>query len=317
MLTAYYFRQHMYTLVPKYVREDMAWMADVGTDAIAVGLLEQDLYAAVENVRIVAEEADRAGMKLLIVPSRWGGLVAGSPKVPSYFTATHPETWIHRPDGSPHYNGVCGPISSVFHPTTYEFLCDALTQALAKFPIAGVIWDELKCLDFIDASPAARDALGPEPAWEDYVAAVAAFFGRVNRFAKGLQEDLSTHLFLYATMPDCTMRPFASVDALDYFGCDGRPWAKDDTFVRGQGGKALLGGDGQRFIDAARAAGAGTLALIENHDIAAGDLPLIDRRLPEVLALDIDHWLYYYYGRSCEDPDGTMEVMARHLRTLR
>jgi hypothetical protein len=61
-LNAYYFRAHMYTLVPRHVREDMEWMADIGTDAVTIGVLEQDLTAAVENIQIVHREAERAGL---------------------------------------------------------------------------------------------------------------------------------------------------------------------------------------------------------------------------------------------------------------
>ena len=41
-LSAYYFRAHMYTMVPHQVREDMKWMADHGTDAVDVAVLEQE-----------------------------------------------------------------------------------------------------------------------------------------------------------------------------------------------------------------------------------------------------------------------------------
>jgi hypothetical protein len=40
-ITAYYFRAHTYTLVPHQIRGDMQWMADHGTKAVAVSILEQ------------------------------------------------------------------------------------------------------------------------------------------------------------------------------------------------------------------------------------------------------------------------------------
>jgi hypothetical protein len=60
----------MYTLVPRHVREDLQWMADVGTDLVSVAILEQDLNAAVENVSIIQNQAAKLGMKLAVVPSR-------------------------------------------------------------------------------------------------------------------------------------------------------------------------------------------------------------------------------------------------------
>lgn len=103
LLNAYYFRRHTYTLVPRHLREDMEWMADCGTQAVSIGVLEQDLEAARWNLDHACREADRAGLKVYAVPSRWGGLVAGSLKVPSLFTATHPETWVRKADGTPRY----------------------------------------------------------------------------------------------------------------------------------------------------------------------------------------------------------------------
>lgn len=52
MLNAYYFRHHMYSLVPRHVREDMEWMADVGTNAVSLAILEQDLFASQYNISI-------------------------------------------------------------------------------------------------------------------------------------------------------------------------------------------------------------------------------------------------------------------------
>jgi len=60
-INAYYFWQHMYTLVPRYVREDMEWMAGVGTNAVSVGILEQDLFAAEANLDILSGKPNALG----------------------------------------------------------------------------------------------------------------------------------------------------------------------------------------------------------------------------------------------------------------
>ena len=93
-IAAYYFRAHMYTCVPRHIREDMEWMADKGTDYVCPAFLEQDLFAAYENHALIAEEAARVGMQVLAVPSRWGGLTAGAPKVPSLFSMLNSQTLI-------------------------------------------------------------------------------------------------------------------------------------------------------------------------------------------------------------------------------
>jgi hypothetical protein len=119
---AYYLNAHMYTYVPRHIRADMEWMADIGTQYVCVGVLEQDLFAAYENHALIAQEAARVGMRVLAVPSRWGGLTAGAPKVPSLFTMLNPETKIANKQGrTALMPKVSGGISSVHHPATFKF----------------------------------------------------------------------------------------------------------------------------------------------------------------------------------------------------
>ncbi len=54
IVNAYYFRAHMYTMVPRHVREDLRWMAENGCNALTLAVLEQDFTAAVENIEFVA-----------------------------------------------------------------------------------------------------------------------------------------------------------------------------------------------------------------------------------------------------------------------
>ena len=76
-----------------------------------------------------------------------------------------------------------------------------------------------------------------------------------------------------------------------------------------------MGDDGgERFLWAAEKYGKNSLWLIENHNMALTDLPIMEVRLPEVLAKDVDHLIYYYYPRNLEDPDKIMDVIAVHLR---
>jgi len=121
LLNAYYFRAHMYTLVPHQIREDLRWMKGVGTQAVSVAILEQDLFAAVENIEIICNEAAKLGMDVYAVPSRWGGLFAGAPKVPSLFSVHNPQTWVLDDQGATHYSDVSGVISSIHYPETLDF----------------------------------------------------------------------------------------------------------------------------------------------------------------------------------------------------
>ncbi|MCC5831358.1 MAG: hypothetical protein JJU36_18115 [Phycisphaeraceae bacterium] len=319
-LSACYFRAQLYTHVPRQVRDDLAWMADHGTRGVNIPVLEQDLTAAVENLDRIFEAAAALGLDVWITPSRWGNLVAGAPKVPSILTACHHETWALKPDGQP-YIEFLGPPASVHHPAVFEFFCSSLDVLLDRWPVAGIIWDEPKTLHIRDYSPSARAALGEridDPAAQ--LAAQAGFFGRVNGHARAQRGDLRTALFIFGHSDAARIAACAAIQPLDEFGLDGRPWWRadggmDDNGSGGPPSKWLLD-QGPAFIEAARSAGKRSYALLENHALPASCHELIDRRLPEVLAMDWDHLAYYYYPRSCQDPDGAMALIGRHLKRL-
>jgi len=103
LLSAYYQRAHMYTIVPPHVREDLKCMAGIGTNVVCIAILEQDLFAAVDNVTLISDEAAKAGMKVFTIASRWGGLVAGSPKVPSLSPPLTRIPGFWKKDGKPRF----------------------------------------------------------------------------------------------------------------------------------------------------------------------------------------------------------------------
>ena len=317
-INAYYFRAHTYTLVPRHVREDMQWMASAGTNAVSVGVLEQDLFAAVENIQWIEREARAAGMQFYVVPSRWGGMVAGCPKVPSLFASKRPDACMRRKDGSP-FISMFGPVASVHHPATYEFFCDTLDTLFEMVEVDGIIWDEPKILHDSDYSDAARAALGDD-GLDDKRAqtdAVARFFGKVSAHALSRRPKLRTCMFTYANVGHETIERCAAIDELTDFGCDGRPFRAEDRGTDdnsgGQAPSKLLCDQGPAFVAAARRNGKRPLFLIENHALDNEDLPKMDKRLPEILSLGVEHLIYYYYPRSLEDPDANMAVIAKHL----
>ncbi len=311
LLNAYYFRAHMYTCVPRQIREDMKWMADKGTQVVSVGVLEQDLWAAVENVEIICNEADKAGMKVYAVPSRWGGLVAGAPKVPSLFTIKNQQTWMKNKDGSYKESGVSGRISSIHYPETYDFVCQSIDKMMELWPIKGIIWDEPKTISE-DFSDMALKNLGEDASYEEHVKANADFYSKVNSHIKNNYSNVETNMFLYANLYQGAIDILSEIKNLDAFGCDGRPWREDDGGKDESTGKVLIG-NGERFIEAAHKQNKKALWLVENHNMLDKDADLMDKRMPEVLSKDVEHLIYYYYPRNLETPDMIMNKMAKHI----
>lgn len=318
-VSAYYFRAHLYTIVPRHVREDMEWMARVGTNAVVVGVLEQDLFAAVENLRVIAKEAKRAGMRVFATPSRWGNLVAGCPKVPSIFCARNFDVHMQDASGNP-IIGAFGPLASVHHPATFDFFVSSINQMLEIVPFNGIIWDEPKAFGTRDLSPAARTSLAGKDLNDErtHIDAFCDFFSRVNRAVLAEAPDLRLAMFIYGHLSGYLVERAAAIDGLHDFGCDGRPFAASDggtDDTDGSPAKKLLCDQGPYFIERARAAGRRPLFLIENHALSSSDIDLMDRRLPEILAMGPEHLLYYYYPRSVAEPDRAMAVIAKYLRS--
>ena len=317
LLNAYYFRAHMYTLVPKQVREDLKWMADIGTDVVSVAILEQDLRAAVENVAIIVEEAAKLGMDTYVVPSRWAGLLAGAPKVPSVFTVQNPEAWLVKENGKFYKDKNVGVHSSIHYAETVDFFKRSIDQIFKLWDIKGVIWDEPKIYDKPDYSPAARKAIANLSDINSHNAAFSNFFGKLNTHIKEKHPGKTTSLFAYANWRKPVIDSMGQIKDLDYFGCDGRPWPVDAGGQTEQEGKNLLGGPGAWYLDVAKANGKKGLLLIENHNMPAVNNALMDRYLSDVVALGADQLIYYYYPRNVDKPEENMAIIAKHLKNYK
>ncbi|WP_294069246.1 hypothetical protein [Proteiniphilum sp. UBA1028] len=315
-LNALYYRAHMYTMVPSQIREDLNWMAKAGTNAISLAILEQDFDAAYENIEFIIKEANKLGMDVFAVPSRWGGMLAGSPKVPSVFTTRNPQTWVLNKDGSAFDTSISGRISSIHHPDTYLFFEKMVDKLFSTWNFKGIIWDEPKTLD-LDYSPEAIKNLGANPTIEQQVQANVNFYSRLNEHIKSKYPEKIISLFMYASFDDKTVSKMAEIKNLDYFGADGRPWGNADGGKLEREGKTLLGTQGQRFIDAAHANNTKSLFLMENHNMLDEDIPLLEKGMPQLLKMDIDQLIYYYYPRNIEDPDRIMNIIRKNLLDYR
>ena len=315
ILNAYYFRAHMYTLVPHQVREDLQWMADIGTNAVSIAILEQDLRAAVENVEIVANEANKLGMDLMVVPSRWGGLLAGAPKVPSVFTIQNPQAWMVTKDGGFYLDENVGTHSSFHYPETVNFFKASLDKIFNLWNVKGIIWDEPKVYDIPDFSNMAKTKISAVENISLHNKAFSNFFSELNTHIKTNYPEVSTNLFIYANHRKEVIDSIATIANLDYMGCDGRPWSTKDTGQVEQEGKVLLG-PGQSFLEAARKNDKKSLLLVENHNMTADNNTLMDKRLPEVLALKPEHLIYYYYPRNLDKPNENMAIIRKHMKNF-
>ncbi len=312
-LSVYYFHGQDLCIVPRHVREDLAWMRDHGADGVYVGMHEADLLGS--NLPMVREQVGRAGLECRLIPSRLGGLVAGWHRAPGYFAIGRPDTWARRADGSP--VECFGPQVSVFHPDTPAFLAETVGRMVDELGFTGLVWDELKSLEGEDHSEWAKRALGRPAGPADRLAGTVACFGQANRLIRQRHPQLTISSFLYASCPDEQVRACAAIDRLDEFGCDGKCWRPGELATgEGGGGKVLLG-NFERFRTAAAANGRRSFVLLETQLLDAPALELTLQRLPEFLAAGPDHLVFYYYPYGLAEPDRFMPPIGAALAKWR
>ena len=295
LLSAYYFMGQDLCINPDHTRADMECLGEHGFDSIAVGIADFQ-FRTPQGVELICEEATRAGLGVLAIPSRWGGLVAGWPAAPGHFNAARPDTWMLAADGSPLVKGFCGPMCSVYHPDVLEFYRESIDATFRLWPVSGVIWDELKPLHEEDHHPLAVAACGGPSRGEAQVARTVEFFAEANRHLKAAHPEATVHLFLYAWLPQELVDAGAGIEGLDYFGLDGKAYpraarSEDESPEHFK----FLPDEFPRFAEAARREGLGTLALVETQELRADQNRRNVEHLPAFLASDIDHLLVYYH----------------------
>lgn len=305
-LTAYYFMGQDLCIVRRHIREDMEWMRDAGTDSVAIGIHEFQLAGdSMMALDMIFEEADRVGMTVHAIPSRWAGLVAGWPTAAGAFSASHPDAWMIGPDGDPVFSKVCsGHICSIYHPATKQFFLDTIDKMLDTYPVDGIIWDELKVLNSEDHTPAAIEELGEPSKGEAQRRKTVGFFGEATRHAKAKKSNLVVSCFVYAQLSDEIFKVCATIDDLDYFGIDGRCFPESEHTCA-----KVLPGNIERAASACADAGTGVMALVETQHASEAEIDKTLKHLPAFLDGPVDHLMYYYHGVSLDDMDRLMAGM--------
>lgn len=314
-LSAYYFHGQDLCIVPRHVREDVAWMAGHRVDGVFVGMHDADLLGG--NTGMVCEIIREAGLDVWLIPSRVGGLVAGWGRQPNYLSVNHPQWWARNSDGSPRMN--CGPQVSVFHPEVPDAVAETVGKMLDQCPATGIVWDELKTLYGEDHSKAAIDRLGHPADESGMVEGTVECFSEINRRLKQAHPGLRIACFIYAHSKPGHIERCATIKLLDEFGCDGKCFRPGEMDVPESAGgkKALLGGIGARFADAAKRNGCVPFTLLETQLLDAPALELSLTRLPEYLPSKTGHLAYYYYPYGLAEPERFMPEIGKAMAAWR
>lgn len=292
-LSAYYFMGQDLCIVRRHTRADMTYLAENHFDAVAVGVHEEQ-HRQPLGLELVVEEAHRAGLKVLAIPSRWAGLIAGWPVLAGHFAASRPDVWMRRADGSPLLKNFCGPLCSVHHPDVKAHMLSCTERILRTWDLDGIIWDELKTLHETDYHPLALERFGGPVSGSAQIQASLEIFAACNQRARAIKPDIRISSFLYAHLPDDLIQTWAATPGFDDVGLDGKCWWAADESGPDAEIKVLLD-HAPRFIEAARQNGRRSLALIETQNLNTIRAERTLKRLPELLRYPLEHLLVYYH----------------------
>ncbi|MEL7247149.1 MAG: hypothetical protein AAFO03_01980 [Bacteroidota bacterium] len=321
MVNTLYYRANTFHYNPDHIKADLDWMAEHGTNALTMAISETDFGRADRNIATIVREAHARGIKVLFVTSRWAGIFAGAPKAPSLFAATHPHTWSLNENGQPYFHS-SGPICSIYYPEVYEFFTQQLDEAFNRWGLDGVMWDEPKAYQ-LDFAPQALAILSeqavmdsPYPtALELHVANYCDYISSLNDHLRQHYPDKLISFFAYPYLSDFFVDRAATIRHLDYFGADGRPYPNTEEPTELKGKKFLLGEGaiGFRYVAKAQEVGLKSMVLIENFKTKSVEYALLERYLDEIIPA-VDQFAYYYYPRSCAEPDYVMNLITRYLK---
>ncbi|WFB34967.1 hypothetical protein P3T73_12440 [Kiritimatiellota bacterium B12222] len=313
-LSTYYFHGQDLCMVPRHVREDIAWMVEHHVDGVFVGVHDSDLRGG--NTQMVCDIIREAGLDVWLIPSRIGGLVAGWGRQPSYLSVEHPEWWSRKADGRT--RGYFGPEVSVFHPEVPDAVAETVLKMLEKFPATGMVWDELKTLEGEDHSQAAIDALGHPADEKEMLSGTVNCFSKINQRLKQTHPDLKIASFIYANSSKEHIESCAAIDLLDQFGCDGKCYKPGESAV-GEGGehKVLMGGIDAQFAATARENDCTPFTLLETQLLDEATLEISLSRMPEYLPTKTGHLVYYYYPYGLANPEHYMPIIGKNMADWR
>ena len=316
-LAAYYFLAGMYTLKPDSIKAELDEMASLGTDIVCIGVTSLVVGRAPRNVNFIVEECHKRKMECYIVPSRIAGITAGAPIAPSSFSQINPDAWIKDKNGETPLRKV-GPICSFYNPKVEDYFHQICTEMMDAWDLDGFIWDEPKTTYWQDHSPLALKN-NPNADFRTYMKDHTDFFSRVNKTIKDKNKDCTIVYFDEAVRPDIVVEESAKMQNIDYFGTDGKPWPRKASplGVETERSKKVVHKYGERFFTEARKNGLKTMVLPENHNMSKQDNDLMEKYLPEIVEMDIDMWVYYYYGRNQEEPERNMNIIKNNIKTFK
>lgn len=293
ILSAYCLSYGNWTVIPSHWEQVFADMHRIGFDAVDLSFCESEGVYSMRTFEQQVNLAHKHGLKVFVIPSRFGGRFAGAPLMPGYWLTEHPECQV---PGHP----MLGCLES---PAFMEFSEEFVRKIVSSFEIDGIIWDEPKSTDVISLHPDTLRKYGEAPTREDMFSSMLEYLTHLTCIAREIRPSLSVTIFnMPHTSPDFT-KQCSRIPGIDFTGFDGTCCEQSYFHEPPRRVKPTVRQMWERTREEARGGG-GTFSLIENILIPDSELEAYENELRLTLReVRPDHLSCYYYGHNNESAE--------------
>ncbi len=308
MITAYCLSYGNWTVIPKQWEESFSDMLECGFDAVALSFSESELVYARRAFEMQVNLAQKIGLEVYVVPSRFGGRFAGAPMMPSPWLTKNPDCQL---PGVPR-------LACVESQKFREWAQSFIERIVIDYDIDGLIWDEAKLPHYISKHPDTIKRFGPEPTPEQMQDSFIEFVDELLKAAKSIRPDLVMTMFNMPGTPEYFTSNVIKLPDIDYAGYDGTFSHQSYFHEQAEILKPCLNDIWNRTEFECKAAGKKSFALVENMLMPEGVTEDYEERLDKYLSTTRpDHISFYYYGHNNECPEevhqATVRQMKKHL----
>ena len=306
-LSAYTLSYGNWTVIPSHWDHLFGEMRDNGFDAVDLSFSESEAMYSMRAIEQQIGTAHKHGLKVLLIPSRFAGRLAGAPFMSSPFICAHPEWALPGHPG-------CGCLDV---PEIVEASVKFIELIVKNFEIDGLILDEPKEAETPSSHPATTAKYGHPGTAEDARTSMLEYLKALIETARQLRPELSITIFnMPHTSPDFTARA-AALPGIDYAGFDGtlclQSYFHDKPFRVKPTVRQLW-----PRIQAEAEGKCGTFALLENMLIPCSEHAVYEAELEATLnEVHPDHLACYYYGHNNEDGEYIQKITMNAIRRLR
>lgn len=307
MRSAYCLGYQHWTVIPHHMEEAFADMVETGFEAVCFSFCESEMRYARRAFELQVNLAQKAGLKVFVVPSRLGGRFAGAPLMPSWWLASNPDVMV---PGTEQW-----PVACIESPKFRAWIGGFMDTLLNDYPLDGIIWDEPKAIDQPSSHPDTVAKYGapstPGQAMEGY----RDFLQELTDRCLAKNPDLIITLFAQKTDPEAFTRPAAGMKGLTYFGYDGNLARQSFFHEEPAWHKYRVESVWDRTVAECTAAGVQSFALVENMLMPAVAVPEFEVNFEAYLNGPLpDHLSVYYYAHNNEDPEAVQSVVRRLMK---